>query len=300
MQFSMMTGWIYSVVRMVRGEGKSHTKWHANRGVACDLDCAEMDSQTLGPACRSSQNTVKMPVGIRVLISLRVNWVLRASQNLARLVARMIVAQKERSGFRGDGGVVESEPGMRPSDVPLGSVATSKLRLLEAISVFMALITYALAGSTFAATIKQVTKPILLYNTYECAVPFERLKTPEDAIAAINGSAACQRQFSCGKGDGSFAETIGYTPNADLGDRTINGTVRYNSTINTDCKGGTYTQGGAGLNAYAYCPIAGGWGLVWDPSDLYAKVHTVTCERLVETSEPDTNTCVGNPTSVTN
>jgi YD repeat-containing protein len=71
MQFSMMTGWVYSVVRMVRGEAESHTKWHANRGVACDLDCAEMDSQTLAPACRSSQNTVKMPVGIGVFISPR-------------------------------------------------------------------------------------------------------------------------------------------------------------------------------------------------------------------------------------
>jgi RHS repeat-associated protein len=87
MRFSIMAGWFYSVMRMVGGEGKSNTKWYTNRGVARDLDGAESNSQTLAPACRSSQNAVKMPVDIGVLISSRLNWVLRTWQNLLRLVA---------------------------------------------------------------------------------------------------------------------------------------------------------------------------------------------------------------------
>jgi hypothetical protein len=113
MRFSIMAGWFYSVLRVVGGEVKSNTKRHANRDVARDLDCAEFNSQTLAPECRTSQNAVKIPVDIGVLNSLRLNWVLRVLQNLSRLVARMIVARKEQRVFRGMGGVVGNEPGMR-------------------------------------------------------------------------------------------------------------------------------------------------------------------------------------------
>jgi hypothetical protein len=87
MRFSIMAGWVYSVMRMVGGEAKSHTQWHANRIVARDLDCAEWDSQTLAPACRSSQNTVKMPVDIVVFVSPKTNWVSQASRNLSRVAS---------------------------------------------------------------------------------------------------------------------------------------------------------------------------------------------------------------------
>jgi RHS repeat-associated protein len=80
MRLSIMAGWLYSVVRMVRGEAESHTKCHANRGVARDLDCVESNVQTLAPVCRYSQNAVKMHVDSGVLISSRMNWVLRAWQ----------------------------------------------------------------------------------------------------------------------------------------------------------------------------------------------------------------------------
>jgi hypothetical protein len=71
MRASIMAGWFYAAMRMVRGEGESHTKLNANRDAARDLDCAELNLQTLAPACCSSQNVVKMPVDIGVLISLR-------------------------------------------------------------------------------------------------------------------------------------------------------------------------------------------------------------------------------------
>jgi YD repeat-containing protein len=97
MRFSILAGWVYSVVRMVGGEAESHTKSHANRVVARDLDCAESNLQTLVPAGRYSQNGVKMPVDIGVFISLRVNWVWWLLQNLSQWLACMIVAWKERS-----------------------------------------------------------------------------------------------------------------------------------------------------------------------------------------------------------
>jgi RHS repeat-associated protein len=74
--------------------------------------------QTPHSACRSSQKAVKTPVDAGVLISPRVNILSRACQNASQNFARLIanknsVARKERSGFRSEGGVVESECGMR-------------------------------------------------------------------------------------------------------------------------------------------------------------------------------------------
>jgi hypothetical protein len=60
-------------------------KRQVNRGVARDLDGAELNLQTLAPACRSSQNSVKMCVDVGVSILSRLNWILRASQNLSRI-----------------------------------------------------------------------------------------------------------------------------------------------------------------------------------------------------------------------
>jgi hypothetical protein len=89
MRLSIMAGWFYSVVRMVRWEAGSHTKWQANRGVARDLDCAKLNVQTLAPVCRYSQNVVKMPVDIGFSISSRVNWVLWALHACTMLVSQL-------------------------------------------------------------------------------------------------------------------------------------------------------------------------------------------------------------------
>jgi RHS repeat-associated protein len=112
MRLSIMAGWVYSVARAMRVVGGC-----ANRAAVYDTarDCnsAKSDLQTPPPICRSSQNVVKMPVDDGVLISPRGNWLLQASQNLSRLVVRMIVAWKEQRVFRGEGGVVGNEPGRR-------------------------------------------------------------------------------------------------------------------------------------------------------------------------------------------
>jgi RHS repeat-associated protein len=112
MRLSVMAGWVYSVARAMRVVGG----W-ANRAAVYDTtrepDYAKSDLQTPPPVCRSSQNVVKMPVDAGVLISPRGNWLWQVSQNLSRLVARMIVARKEQRVFRREGGVVENEPGSR-------------------------------------------------------------------------------------------------------------------------------------------------------------------------------------------
>jgi hypothetical protein len=79
---------------------------------------AKTESQTLAFQSSLSQNAVKTPVYAGVLISPRVNIISRALQNASQNFTRFIanknpVARKGRSGFRGEGGAVENEPGGR-------------------------------------------------------------------------------------------------------------------------------------------------------------------------------------------
>jgi RHS repeat-associated protein len=88
MRLSIMAGWFYSVVRMMNGEAESHTQWHANRGVARDLDCAESNSQILALASCFSQNAVKTPVDAGVFTSYYAIFAMRILQKLAQFVGR--------------------------------------------------------------------------------------------------------------------------------------------------------------------------------------------------------------------
>jgi hypothetical protein len=163
MRLSIMAGWFYSVARTVRGEAESHTTWHANRGVARDLDCAELNSQTLAPACRYSQNVVKMPVDAGVLISPRGNIISRALQNASQNFARFIanknpVARKEQRVFRGEGVVGGNEPGIR--------CAPSGLRLLSAqrMLAFLLALMFAFSFSLKAEALEIKKEAVLLYG----------------------------------------------------------------------------------------------------------------------------------------
>ena len=71
-----------------------------------NADVAKSESPTPEWACRSSTNAVEMPVGAGVLILPRINHVTTLLQSAFRLVACLTVARKERSGFRGESGVV--------------------------------------------------------------------------------------------------------------------------------------------------------------------------------------------------
>ena len=65
-----MAGWVYSVARAVRVVGGCVNR-AAVYNTTRDRDCAKSNLQTPPPACRSSQNVVKMPVDAGVLFRLR-------------------------------------------------------------------------------------------------------------------------------------------------------------------------------------------------------------------------------------
>jgi hypothetical protein len=75
MQFSVMAGWVYPVVRMVRGEAESQT----NRVVARDLDCAILQTAFLD--CRFMRNALENRLNIRVWqLTTSINSLIKCSE----------------------------------------------------------------------------------------------------------------------------------------------------------------------------------------------------------------------------
>ncbi len=67
---------------------KTHRQESENSAATPSAKFEKREYQDPLPACRSSQNAVKMPVDIGVLISTRVDWVLRAWRNLSAALHR--------------------------------------------------------------------------------------------------------------------------------------------------------------------------------------------------------------------
>jgi RHS repeat-associated protein len=291
MRFSMVAGWFYSVVRVVRGEAGSYTKQHANRDVARDLDCAESNLQTLAPACRSSQNTVKMPVDIGVLISLRMNWVLRASQNLSRLVARLIVARKERSGFRGEAGVVENGPGIYFARS--GSQCFGKANRLARIHLLIVVLAICFISPQLEARVLKTKPKVTYYSVYLPSNPVAYFDSPSAALATsisyINSVNECPGEFT----------NLRPSPNAYY----WNGVA---DIWNVDKKPGFKNGGVCDLGAsqvdqviyrYYECDVEDGWN--WGYEFISGLNFADFCAKRVPDTECADCPLVGNPVTAT-